>query len=234
MQWQSCPPEPLAWFPLRELGLLVLNTPALLLPLVALLALALAALCQLPRSVWPAVALITPLVLSVLYTPLATAVLSAWLTAQLPAPAPMPSVSPVLVLLGRGPAIAAASTSSAAAQLRRDPVLSAYVSGDARSTAERLVQLGVAPSRIAGDSCARTTWENATRTAAWLRQHHPGVPVLLITDPWQLPRASRAFARQGLQVHPLAAEPPLTAPERNRLALREAAATVLYRLQGRM
>jgi hypothetical protein len=58
--------------------------------------------------------------------------------------------------------------------------------------------------------------------------------VLLITDPWQLPRASRAFVPQGLQVYPLAAEPPLTAPERNRLALREAAATLLYRPQGRM
>ena len=88
------------------------------------------------------------------------------------------------------------------------------------------MQLGVAPSRIAGDSCARTTWENATVTASWLRQHHPGAPVLLITDPWQLPRATRAFVRQGLQVHPLAAEPPLTAPERNRLALRKLAATV--------
>jgi uncharacterized SAM-binding protein YcdF (DUF218 family) len=140
----------------------------------------------------------------------------------------------VVVLLGRGDAIAAATTTTAAAQLRRDPSLSAYVSGDARSTAERLVQLGVAPTRIAGDSCARTTWENATRTAAWLRQHHPGAPVLLITDPWQLPRASRAFARQGLQVQPLAAEPQLSAPERNRLALRESAGTVLYWLQGRM
>jgi uncharacterized SAM-binding protein YcdF (DUF218 family) len=124
----------------------------------------------------------------------------------------------VVVLLGRGVAIAAATTT--AAQLLRDPSLSAYVSGDARSTAERLVQLGIAPSRIAGDSCARTTWENATRTAAWLGQHHPDAPVLLITDPWQLPRASHAFARQGLQVQPL--------------ALRETAATLLYRLQGRM
>jgi len=44
--------------------------------------------------------------------------------------------------------------------------------------------------------------------------------VLLITDPWQLPRASHAFAHQGLQVQPL--------------ALRETAATLLYRLQGRM
>ena len=96
---------------------------------------------------------------------------------------------------------------------------------------------GDSPRRIAGDSCVRTTWENATRTTAWLRQHHPGASlpaVLLITDPWQLPRASRAFARQGLQVHPLAAEPQLSVPRRNRLALREAAATLLYLLQGRM
>jgi uncharacterized SAM-binding protein YcdF (DUF218 family) len=52
---------------------------------------------------------------------------------------------------------------------------------------------------------ARTTWENATRNAAWLGQHHPGASlpaILLITNPWQLPRASRAFVRQGLLVHP--------------------------------
>ena len=35
---------------------------------------------------------------------------------------------------------------------------------------------GEAPRRIAGNSCARTTWENATLTAAWLGQHHPGAP----------------------------------------------------------
>ena len=55
--------------------------------------------------------------------------------------------------------------------------------------------------------------------------------MLLITDPWQLPRA---FSRQGLQVQPLAAEPPLSAPERNRLVLRETAGTLLYRLRERM
>ncbi len=58
--------------------------------------------------------------------------------------------------------------------------------------------------------------------------------MLLITDPWQLPRAARAFAGQGLQVMPLAAEPVLSPAKRNRLALRETAATLLYRLQGRM
>ena len=138
------------------------------------------------------------------------------------------------VLVGRGPEIAAATTAIAAYQLRQGQAASVYVSGDQRATAERLLALGVDPSQLAGDSCARTTWENATITASWLRQHHPGAPVLLITDPWQLPRASRAFARQGLQVHPLAAAPQLPANGRNRLALREAAATLLYRLQGRM
>ena len=57
----------------------------------------------------------------------------------------------VVVLLGRD-AITAASTNSA-------PTLSAYVSGDARSTAECLVQLGAALSRIASGSCAHTAWE---------------------------------------------------------------------------
>ena len=141
------------------------------------------------------------------------------------------------MLVGRGPAIAAATTSAAAARLSEGEASAVYVSGDQRATAERLLQLGVDPPRVAGDSCARTTWENATRTAAWLRQHHPGASlpaILLITDPWQLPRASHAFTRQGLQVQPLAAEPQLSAPERNRLALRESAGTVLYWLQGRM
>ena len=201
MQWTTCPPAPLAWFSLRELLLGLVHSPALLLPLAAALGLALAWWWQLSRAGAPALALLLPLALSAIYSPPATALLSGWLQSQLPA-APSSAPAAVVVLLGRGPAIAAATTSSAAVQLRRDPSLPTYVSGDARSTAERLVQLGV--------------------------------PVLLITDPWQLPRASRAFARQGLKVHPLAAEPPLTAPERNSLALREAAASLLYRLQGRM
>ena len=176
----------MAWIPLRELLLGLVHTPALLLPLAAVLGLALAWWLQKPRSGAAALALLLPMALSAIYPP---------------------RHCPAQCL--------------AAAQLRRDPSLSAYVSGDA-------------PSPIAGDSCARTTWENATLTAAWLGQHHPGVPVLLITDPWQLPRAAHAFARQGLQVQPLAAEPQLSATERNRLALRETAATLLYRLQGRM
>jgi len=108
------------------------------------------------------------------------------------------------------------------------------VSGDVRSTAQRVVDAGGPAERVAGDSCARTTWKNATRTHAWLQVHHPGVPVLLITDPWQLPRAAYAFAHQGPSVLPLAVCPRLSSHKRNRLALRETAGTLLYRLLGRM
>ncbi|MEA5413983.1 YdcF family protein [Synechococcus sp. BA-132 BA5] len=220
MQWQTCPTAPLAWFELRDVLLSLLRTPALLVPLLGLLAAVLAWRLQLPRRALLAMALLAPLAFAAIYTPLATALLTSWLHTQLPSsPAPTTAL-PVLVIVGRDPPIAAATTQAAATRLRQGKAVAVYVSGDARSTAERLVQLGVAPTRIAGDSCARTTWENATLTAAWLRQHHPGAPVLLITDPWQLPRASHAFARQGLQVQPL--------------ALRETVATVLYRLQGRL
>jgi len=140
----------------------------------------------------------------------------------------------VLVLVGRGPDIATVITAAAAYYLNRHPGSVVYVFGDLRSTAERLLAFGVAPPPcFAGDRCARTTCENAIRTSSWLRQHHPGDPVLLITDPWQLPRASAAFRRQHLQVIPLSAIPAFPPAVCNRLALRETAATLLYRLQGR-
>jgi uncharacterized SAM-binding protein YcdF (DUF218 family) len=179
------------------------------------------------------VALLAPIGLSVIYSPLATTLLSGWLLAQVPPFAQAAEALPVAVLVGRGSAIAAATTNAAADRLRQGQAVAAYVSGDVRATAERLLALGVSPSLVAGDSCARTTWENATLTAAWLRQHHPGAPVLLITDPWQLPRATAVFRQQDLQVIPFAVAPDLGPTERNRLALRETVATVLYRLQGR-
>ena len=137
------------------------------------------------------------------------------------------------MLLGRGAKVAEATTALAAAVVHRGAASAVYVSGDAISTARALERQGVPSARIAGDSCARTTWENATRTADWLRHHHPGSPVLLITDPWQLPRATAVFRRQGLDVESIPADPELSPIERNRLALRETAGSLLYELQGR-
>lgn len=238
--WRDCPPVPLPWIQLREVLLSLLHTPWLLLPLLALLALV--ATARLPLTAWQQAATVLALIVlaSGLYSPVTTGLLEHWLSRQLPTQpsrlpaAPSPRQPVVAVLLGRGAAIAGATTARAAQLVRADAVVAVYVSGDLPATATALVHQGVPTALVAGDSCARTTWENATITAAWLRRHHPGASVALITDPWQLPRAARAFQHQGLAVIPIAAAPPVTASERNRLALRESAATVLYRLQGRV
>lgn len=150
------------------------------------------------------------LLASGLYSPAATHALTRWLAAQVP-PSSSSVAPPVVVLVGRGEQIAQATTARAARFVQEHPVAAVYVSGDSPTTAEALIRQGVPLALVAGDSCARTTWENATRTAAWIRAQHsaagPLPPVLLITDPWQLPRAAHAFVRQGLSVQPLAASP---------------------------
>lgn len=235
MQWQFCSSESLPWISLRGVLLQVLFSPPLLLPLVALAAVVLARRFKLPRSGLIGVGVLAPLVVSLIYTPIATTLLTAWLQHQQPEPKLLQNTGEaVVVLVGRGPGIAMATTAAAAERLRSGEASVVYVSGDQLATAQRIEQLGIASSRIAGDSCARTTWENATRTASWLHQHHRGAPVLLITDPWQLPRASRAFQRQGLQVQPIAAAPQMHPAQQNRLALRESMATLLYYIQARM
>ena len=232
--WSHCPPDPLLWLQLREPVFQLLYQPWLVLPLIGWITWRLSS--PLPALGRSAAVLLPVLCVALLYSPLGTAGLTAWLQRQLPpSPDPPPSEhSPaIVVLLGRGPQVAEATTALAAVVMRRGGAPAVYVSGDAISTAHALERQGVPSARIAGDSCARTTWENATRTAAWLRHHHLGSPVLLITDPWQLPRATAVFRRQGLVVEPIPADPKFNPIERNRLVLRETAGTLLYKLQGR-
>jgi uncharacterized SAM-binding protein YcdF (DUF218 family) len=244
--WTSCAPDPLPWFQLREPLLHLLNTPWLLLPALAVLSLGIAAVLRIGLIRASLITTTLVLLVSGLYSPLATKLLTAWLTAQLPPSdltrsAPTKQ-APVVVLVGRGEQIAAGTTAVASLIVRDQPVAAVYVSGDNPSTARALIRQGVPSQLVSGDSCARTTWENATITAAWIRQQHllkPQAdaqlpPVVLITDPWQLPRAAQAFSHQGLVVHPIGVAPPLTPQQRNRLALRETAATILYWLQARM
>lgn len=245
--WSHCPPAPMAWIPWREAALQVLTTPWLLLPL--LLALLLLLSRWLGLQGWRTAALqaVAVLLVSGLYSSLATVLLSGWLTSQLPpppGPVPLNGTLPVAVILGRGDAIAAGTTAEAARLQALGRIERIHISGDSPATADRLVALGVPPGRISGDSCARTTWENALEVAAWLHRQAPaanGSPgssalpaVILITDPWQLPRAARALRIQGVSVLPMAAPLQLAPHERNRLAIRETVATLLYYLQARL
>lgn len=232
--WKHCPSESLLWWQLREPLLQLLYQPWLVLPLICGLSWWLSWALAIQKRI--VVIVLLMLLLALIYSPAGTALLSFWLEQQLPpwkSSARLEAPPAVAVLLGRGPQIAMAATAEAAARIRYGGVSAVYVSGDTIHTAHVLQRQGVPADQIAGDTCARTTWENATHTAEWLRRNHPGSPVLLITDPWQLPRATAAFLRQGLDVRPISAEPVLNASGRNRLALRETAGTVLYRLQGR-
>ena len=236
--WTNCVDAPLRWFSLREPLLYVLFTPWLLSSLVGLLVFSLLFLLPLPLRSWSRclVLIVAVILANGLFSPFSTQWVSSWLSSQLPEPivrivdAPLP----VAVLVGRGPEIAKFTSRQAASLLKSQKVAAVYVSGDDSSTAQNVVNVVGSADLVAGDSCARTTWENALFTASWLKSHHPGAPVLLITDPWQLPRAAHAFAHQGLSVIPFAAPVQLSSHDRNRLALREAAGTLLYRFLGRM
>jgi uncharacterized SAM-binding protein YcdF (DUF218 family) len=234
-RWTSCPQPPLVWIDFRESLLHLFFTPGLFLPLLAGLLWIVTSSLPITRSQRGCLIAAALAITSLLYTPLSTSLLSSWLLNQLPQPtSTKPSVA---VLVGRGPEIARITTNLAADLERRGLVDTIFVS-DERATAERLVSLGVPPARVAGDGCARTTWENGTRTTAWLRQQSPGAPlpaITLITDPWQLPRASLVFRHLGVDVRPLATPAgSFSSREQNRLALRESAGILLYRLQGRL
>ena len=235
-RWTHCPQPPLVWIGFRELLLHLLFTPGLVLPLLAGLLWITTGALPITRSLRVGLIAAALVGTALVYTPLGTSLLSSWLLDQLPPPtSAQPSVA---VLVGRGPEIARLSTSLAAGLERRGLVDTIYVSGDHEATARRLVSLGVPPARVIGDDCARTTWENGTRTTAWLLQQNPVAPapaITLITDPWQLPRASLVFRHLGVEVRPLATPVgPFPARDQNRLALRESAGILLYRLQGRL
>ena len=238
IDWMSCTADPLRWIAFREILLTIFLTPWLFSFFVALIVVC--ALFFLPLSLRPwsrfVVLLAALLLTNGLFSSFSTQFFTAWLSSQLPVStasvddAPLP----IAVLLGRGPQIAKSTTLKAASLLKSQKVEAVYVSGDDISSGQMVVDAGVSPIRVSGDSCARTTWENALLTNAWLQVHHPGAPVLLITDRWHLPRATYSFAHQGLTVLPLAVSVDLSSHDRNRFALRETVATFLYRLLGRM
>lgn len=228
------------WIPFRELILQIFLNPWMWLPILSIIVLLLASQGSLTWLNRGLIASGIVLLASCLYSPVATTLLSNWLTSQLPAN--FPRLAPQAVLLGRGEVIASATTEFAAGLEKNGLITDIYVSGDRRETAEHLVALGVPPERVAGDSCARTTFENAKTTVCWLRKTKgkkemtTGRPsaITLITDQWQLPRATLVFNHAGVDVKPVSAPVVISQKEKNRLALRETMAMILYRLQARI
>ena len=226
LTWQSCPPRPLVWVLVREHLLQLFLNPLGMVGLLGLVTWLLHRRRGRRRaSIWW-----LPCLLGLSYLLLRSPIGTAWLTPMTGLQSP--AATQAVVLVGRGPEIARATTLTAAFYLQSNLAPLAYISGDTRYPAQLLLGEGIASDRIWGDSCARTTWENATLTFENLSPR--GIRrITLITDPWQLPRATAAFRKVGFSVTPVAAKPTLDPENENRLAIREAAATLLYTLLGR-
>lgn len=225
----------MAWFSIRESLLRVVYTPALFLFVIGIFSSV--ACWQLPftRRIQLVLSLLITLLFSSIYSPPATSLFTYFLENQLPESTVVNSnILPVIVVVGRGPIVAAATTEAAAHLFNQHKAQAVYISGDIPQTREFLLQLGVPSRFITLDSSATTTWENATFTSAWLSKHYPGAPVIVVTDPWQLARAARAFSYQGLSVIGLPAMPEMSERSRNHFALRESLAYILYYFQARM
>lgn len=231
MDWSYCADPPLAWIQLRDTLLKLFFTPWLSLPLVVLVWFPFSRLlCKRSRPRVLSLAFLVALI-SVIYTPLSTALFTGLLVRLIPASTVFSTST--AVLLGRGPEIGNASAAMAAVLLQQDLAQKIYISGDTVSSTAPLLSLGVPATAIAGDSCAQTTAENAQVTSRWLHRH--GIrSIVLLTDKWQLARATRLFSREGILVQPLIVPVQLSSSQANRLALREFWAYGLYWLQGRL
>jgi uncharacterized SAM-binding protein YcdF (DUF218 family) len=223
------------WISTRENFLGILLSPSTFLLLIGIFSSFLCWHLPFTRKSQLVLSLLIPLLISSIYSPAATSLFTYFLENQVPETTPFETnISPVIVLVGRGPIVAAATTEAAAQLIKQHKARAVYISGDVPQTRELLMQQGVPSGFITLDSSATTTWENASFTSAWLSNHYPGAPVILITDPWQLGRAARAFSFQGLSVIGLSAMPEMSERSRNHFALRETLAYILYWFQARI
>jgi uncharacterized SAM-binding protein YcdF (DUF218 family) len=223
------------WISTRENFLGILLSPSTFLLLIGIFSSFLCWHLPFTRKSQLVLSLLIPLLISSIYSPAATSLFTYFLENQVPETTPFETnISPVIVLVGRGPIVAAATTEAAAQLFNQHKAQAVYISGDVPQTRELLMQQGVPSGFITLDSSATTTWENASFTSAWLSNHYPGAPVILITDPWQLARAARAFSFQGLSVIGLSAMPEMSERSRNHFALRETLAYILYWFQARI
>ena len=137
-----------------------------------------------------------------------------------------------MVLLGRGPLVAAATTALAVVVIRRGGAPAVYVSDDASASLTPLsarafllpgspvIPVPVPPGRT--PSLPRIGCATTIPIPQFCWSPIPGSC-----------RATAVFRRQGLIVKPIHADPELNPTERNHLALRETAVTLLYEFQGR-
>lgn len=142
-----------------------------------------------------------------------------------------------IAILGRGGALRSERVAVAAElwQAKRAPKI--FVSGrfDAELAIAKLQELGIPNPQVSGESCSRTTEENAQFTAAEL--HPQGIKkILLLTDFPHMLRAQLLFESFGFHVttHPLPLPQKWSTTKQLGSIFREYAALIGYRWQDRL
>lgn len=140
-----------------------------------------------------------------------------------------------IVVLGRGGDLRYHRVETAAELWReqRAPLIFISGRGDAEPIAEQLQARGIPQQAIEGESCSRTTEENAHFTAGLLEPR--GIQrILLVTDPPHMLRSLLTFRSLGFEVIPHPNPMPLMGRRtRGMLLAREYAGLVSYGLAGR-
>jgi uncharacterized SAM-binding protein YcdF (DUF218 family) len=143
-----------------------------------------------------------------------------------------------IVILGRGPESQASRALSAAEYWQKHQNSEIFVSGmtDAPPIIKMLTEMGVDESKISGERCSQSTWENGLFSDILLNGDETQ-RILLVTDNSHMVRAVQVFKGFGFEeVEPYPTEPRLRAsfslPWMQKL-LREYAALVGYGLSGK-
>ncbi|MEO0458295.1 MAG: YdcF family protein [Cyanobacteria bacterium P01_A01_bin.114] len=198
-----CNPTATQWFTLRSWFASILNSPGLM---VLLLAATLFYLLGPIRGRYRRLRLIAwssllPLLLyCALLLPGVSSLAQAGLTIWLPPD--RGQTADAIVILGRGPKLQISRAEEAAQlwQAGRAPQIFISGRGDVKGITRQLKAQGVAVSNLAAENCSRTTEENAEITAAVL---HPQVrTIILVTDPTHMLRALLTFRSFGFKVVP--------------------------------
>lgn len=141
-----------------------------------------------------------------------------------------------IVILGRGGELRPQRVEAAVDLWQRDraPLIFASGRGDGQEIVEALEQQGIPQAAVDGESCSRTTEENAQYTASLLKPQ--GVhKILLITDPPHMLRSLLTFRSFGFRVipHPSAIPTSVDEGRLRFLLVREWIGLFGYGLRGR-
>lgn len=236
MEWNSCYElNKIPWLSLRDSFLFIILNPQITIFLIWLFIFIFSIKIKLRFVQKTILTLIITLTISLIYTPFGTSQIEHFLNKQtiLFNKESYKDID-LIFIPGRGEEIAKFTTEKASSlyQQMNNPFI--YISGDDKSTAINLVNLGIDKDKISGDSCAQTTLENIKLTQKWIDKKSLKGEIFVITDKWHLPRLSRTFFANNLKVSGVGINPKFSKREENKIAIRELLGYILYKYQRRL